>query len=68
MYPLSTVSTISDTVILILAMASHFLDYFVEDNELTAGGNVIAGSITDVVRSIAHFTNYLPDFLGNVVG
>jgi len=46
-------------------MVSKLLDYFAVGNELTANGNVLAASITDIVRSIADLSNYLPVFLGN---
>jgi hypothetical protein len=65
--PLSAFSDLSTALILILAMVSHFLDYFVAANELTARGNIIAGSITDIVRSFADLTKYLPILLGNFV-
>jgi len=64
---LSTFSDLSNTLVPILALVSKFLDYFVVGNELTAKGNVLAGSITDIVRSIADFSNYLPILLGNFV-
>jgi hypothetical protein len=60
-------SILSDAVAPILAMLSHILDYFVAGNELTARGNFIAGSLTDIARSIAEFSTHLPVLLGNHV-
>ena len=62
---LSVLSDLSSTLVPILAMVSKLLDYFAVGNELTAKGNVLAASITDIVRSIADLSNYLPVFLGN---
>ena len=64
---LSVFSDLSNTLVPILDMVSKLLDSFVMGNELTAKGNVLAGSITDIVRSIADFSNYLPILLGNFV-
>jgi hypothetical protein len=64
---LSVLSNLSDTLVPILAMVSKLLDYFVVGNELTARGNVLAASITDIVRSIAEFSSQLPVLLGNHV-
>jgi len=50
---------------LILVLISKVLDYFVAGNELTRNGNFIAGSITDIVRSVADFSTHLDVLLGN---
>ena len=64
---LSAFSDLSNTLVPILVMVSKLLDYFVMGNELTTRGNILAGSITDIMRSIANFTNYLPVLLGNSI-
>lgn len=63
----SEISILSDTVAPILAMLSHILDYFVAGNELTARGNFIAGSLTDIARGIAELSTHLYVLLGNHV-
>jgi hypothetical protein len=52
-------SILSDTLAPVLSIWSHVLNYFVAGNELTVQGNVLAGSITDIVRGIADFSSYL---------
>jgi hypothetical protein len=60
-------SLLSDTMAQILGMLSHMLNYFVAGNELTARGNMIAASITDIARSIAELSTHLNVLLGNHV-
>jgi hypothetical protein len=64
---LSVFSDLSNTLAPILAMVSKLLDYFVVGNELSVRGDLLAGSITDIARSIAEFSSYLPVLLGNYV-
>lgn len=64
---LSVFSDLSSTLAPILAMVSKFLDYFVVGDELTGKGNVLAASITDIVRGIAELSTHLPVILGNHV-
>jgi hypothetical protein len=61
------ISILSDTVALLLALSSHFLDYFVAGNDLNGRGNFVAASITDIARSIAEFSTQLYVLLGNTV-
>lgn len=61
------ISILSDTVVPILALLSHFLDYFVAGNDLNGRGNVIAASITDIARSIAELSTHFYVLLGNHV-
>jgi hypothetical protein len=58
-------SILSDTLTPILAIISYVLDYFVAGNQLTERGNFIAGSLTDIVQSIAEFSTHLDVLLGN---
>jgi len=61
------IAILSDTLSPVLSMYSHLLDFFVAGNQLTGRGNFIAGSLTDIARSIAVLSTHLFVLLGNHV-
>jgi hypothetical protein len=59
------ISVASDFVGFVLSIFSHVMGYFVVGNELTAKGNIVAASITDLVHSMAQLSGQLHVLLGN---
>jgi hypothetical protein len=60
-------SILSDVLGQVMGLWSSFLDYFATGGQLTHNGNLLAGSITDIIRSIAEFSSHLHILLGNHV-